>query len=72
MDAARIELARANHLLEAGHPVEAGEVFERISRLAEQYHRPVQAANLSARAAHAYLLGQAIDRATVQAQQAVR
>ncbi len=71
-DAAQKELARANHLLDAGHPVEAGDVFVRISRLGEQYHRPIQAANLAARAAHAYLLCEAIDRATAQARQAIR
>lgn len=71
MNAAQKELARANHLLEAGYPMEAGDVFVRISQLAEQYHRPIQAANLAARAAHAYLLGKAIDRATVQARQAI-
>lgn len=72
MNAAKKELARANHLLEAGYPVEAGDVFVRISRLAEQYQRPIQAANLLARAAHAYLLGGAFDQATREARQAIR
>jgi hypothetical protein len=55
VEAARQELIRANHLVDSGQHAEAGEVFARISTLAEQAGFPGRATHLAARAAHSFL-----------------
>lgn len=72
LEAARREVIRANHLMEAGHAAEAAEVFIRISCLAEQRGVPLRASNLAVRFAHAFMLGGDVTRALEQFKRAVR
>jgi hypothetical protein len=72
IDAARNELIRANHLLDAGHPAEAAAIFANISSLAEQHNFPGRAAQLAARAAHAFLQAQDAQHGVASARRAMR
>lgn len=70
-DRLRQELTHANRLMEQGKPLEAAPIFERLSRLVEG-RAPIRAANLAARAAQAYLLGENADLALEQIRRALR
>ncbi len=71
LEATQRDLVQANRLLETGQASEAGEIFVKVSRLAEQHGMLRRAAHLGARAAYAFMVGQALSRAMEEARRAI-
>lgn len=72
VEEAQQELAQANRLLAEGKPLEAAEIFARISDLAGQKGEFIRASHLAERASQSFLQGSDLEHTLVQARRAVR